>query len=119
MTSTLTFTPSIAPSPGTMHRPQLKIRQADFGDGYSQPTPDGINHIRQVIELRWDVLEAFEKAEIIAFFERHQGTRPFHYQVPGDCRRTWTCADWSVQTLPAQLFSITATIRQYFGAGAL
>lgn len=118
MTDILTFNPPIAPSPGTMHRPQVKLLQAEFGDGYSQATPAGLNHIRQTIELRWDVLEQDEKHAILAFLERHQGNKPFHYQVPGDCRRTWTCADWSVQTLPAQLFSITATIRQYFGAAA-
>ena len=116
MNNILTFDPPIAPSPGTMHRPEIKLLKAEFGDGYSQPTPNGLNHIRQNIELRWDVLELDEKAEIITFFERNQGNRAFHYALPGDCRRAWTCAEWSVQTLPAQLFSITATLRQYFGA---
>src|SRR5690606_29261995 len=46
MTAIPTFDPPFAPSPGAQNKPEIKILQAEFGDGYSQPTPNGLNHIR-------------------------------------------------------------------------
>jgi phage-related protein len=114
--STLTFHPPIAPSPGTSAKPEIKVLRAEFGDGYSQATPDGLNHIRQNIELKWEILELDDRNEILAFLEGQAGTKPFHYALPGDSSKLWTCSEWSTQTLPAQLYSLTATLRQNFGA---
>ena len=36
------FSPPVAPSPGTAHKPTVNLWEAEFGDGYSQPTPKGI-----------------------------------------------------------------------------
>lgn len=38
-----TFIPPVGPSPGTSHKPTVNLWEAEFGDGYSQPTPKGIN----------------------------------------------------------------------------
>jgi phage-related protein len=63
-----TFSPSIAPSPGTGFTPVIKLREADFGDGYSQSSPDGLNHIKMKVELSWRGLTAAQLSELRSFF---------------------------------------------------
>ena len=45
----LTFTPPVGPSPGTAHKPTVNLFETEFGDGYSQPTPKGLNHVRKSV----------------------------------------------------------------------
>lgn len=114
-----TFNPPIAPSPGLQDTPKVKILQAEFGDGYSAPTPDGLNHIRRVLDLRWDVLERDDKDEIADFLKAQQGTKPFLYTMPGEPSPVrYTCKEWSVTAQAAQLYAVTAIFRQDFGSAS-
>jgi phage-related protein len=95
--------------------PEVKVLKAEFGDGYSQPTPDGLNNVRQVVTLQWDYLEADEKQAIIGFMEARKGAEPFTYQIPGEIRAlNWTCDEWSFSALPASLYNVSAKLRQSF-----
>jgi phage-related protein len=115
--TTPTFTPPFAPSPGATNKPEIKILQAEFGDGYTQPTPDGINHIRAVRSLQWEMLERDERNAIISFLEERGGTQPFLFAMPGDAAPVaYTCADWTDTALEAELYTITVTFRRFFGA---
>jgi phage-related protein len=81
------FIPPQEPSPGAQNKPDIKILQAEFGDGYSQPTPDGLNHVRSVLSLQWDYLEGCERDGIISFLECRGGTEPFIFRMPRE--RQW------------------------------
>lgn len=117
--STPIFIPPINPSPGLTDTPEFKILEADFGDGYTQPTPHGINHMRHVIELSWELLEADQMEVIRDFLESRGGVESFHYTLPGEVlSKTYRCAEWRVTALQADLYAITATFRQTFGAAA-
>lgn len=110
-----TLTPPFSPSVGLQDKPELKILKAEFGDGYSQPTPDGINHIRRTLTATWEGLEQDEKDAIISFLVERQGTQPFLYALPGEATPTrYTCADWSTTAIDAGLFTLNATFRQDF-----
>ncbi len=94
-----TFTPPVGPSPGTWHKPTVNLWEADFGDGYSQPTPKGINHIRKSTSLSWNVLTYEQMLEITDFFERMGGHLPFFYRPYGErVAVKWTCKDWTLAT---------------------
>ncbi|UJW85768.1 phage tail protein [Devosia sp. SL43] len=109
------FNPPLAPSPGTQHKRALKLLEAGFGDGYSQPTPDGLNHIRRSVSLTWDALTLAQKDAIDDFFVGKGGTQSFLYQPHGDAVPVlWTCKEWSV-TAPAGRWQISATLVQAFG----
>jgi phage-related protein len=111
-----TFDPPFAPSPGAQNKPEIKILQAEFGDGYSQPTPAGLNHIRRVLTLQWEMLERCERDAMLSFFERRGGTLPFFFAMPGEAHIAYTCADWSDTALEAELYTVKATFKRYFGA---
>ena len=110
----MTFEPPVGPSPGTSYKPKLKILEAEFGDGYSQPTPDGINHMRRNVSLAWNALTMEQMHEIIGFFERHGGTCPFWFQPWGEpCTLKWTCREWDKKTVDG-IWQVTAVLVEAF-----
>lgn len=109
-----TFVPPVRPSPGTTHKPAVSILEAEFGDGYSQPTPKGINHIKKSTTLKWAVLTTEQADEIEDFFERMGGTQPFYFHPFGvRSMMKWTCKDWE-RTTEGGIWQISATLVQSF-----
>jgi phage-related protein len=109
-----TFYPPVGPSPGTGYTPTVSLWEADFGDGYSQSTPKGLNHIKKSYSLAWKVLTEDQYYEITDFLEGQQGNKPFWFQ-PFGAREPmkFTCKEWA-PTSDAGLWSITATFVQSF-----
>lgn len=115
--TTPTFTPPIAPTPGMKNKPEIALLKADFGDGYTQVAPRGINNVRKVYDMSWDVLFPDEADEIIVFLEQQKGSNPFFFIVPGTSKQVkFTCETWSDQTNAAGFRAVTATFRQNFSA---
>lgn len=111
-----TFAPAVAPSPGSEIKPQIKLLRAEFGDGYSQSVPDGLNHIRKVITLKWDGLTEVQKTYIESFFETHGGYKTFQYQPFGvSSMKKWTCAEWSIS--PGAPWAVSAKFEESFYIG--
>lgn len=109
----LTFNPPVGPSPGTRKGRDIKILEADFGDGYSQPTPDGYNHIRRTLSLTWEGVTKAQYQQIIAFFEQHEGVKPFYYRFAGDTSALkWICTSW--EETAQGIYKITAEFKQSF-----
>ena len=110
-----TFYPPVAPSPGTSRKPELDILKASFGDGYGQSVPNGINHQRQVHNLRWDVLTEGQANAIESFLEAKGGYRAFLYLPHGaSAPIAVTCEDWNREFQAAGLSAFTAVFRQSF-----
>lgn len=109
-----TFVPPVDPSTGTADAPEVKTLDAQFGDGYVQNGPDGINNIRSVLTIKWDALKNADADAIIGFLAGQRGSDPFYYGLPGASERLWTCAKWSRTYVTNSLQSVTATFRQSF-----
>lgn len=108
-----TFLPPLPPSSGTRNKPELKILKAEFGDGYTQAVPDGINHIRAVFSLSWEVLTPDQAWAMESFMERQGGTKPFLYQPTGrPAPMLFTCEEWERTMGTPNEF--TATLKQSF-----
>ncbi len=112
-----TFSPPIAPS--TMKgKPELKLLKAEFGDGYTQTARDGLNHIRKVIHLEWEVLTPAQASAIVGFLEQHGGDLPFIYHSATEpLPLKWTCSEWEEGIARGGVRTITATFRQSFNHG--
>jgi phage-related protein len=106
------FVPPVDPSPGTKTKPVLKLKAADFGDGYTQVTRDGLNWIRQVATLQWDLLLPAQAGVIEQFFIGQGGDTPFYYALRDDVIRKWTCKDWERDR--NNVGKISATFREDF-----
>lgn len=111
-----TFKPPIGPSPGTAHKPTVNLWEAEFGDGYSQPTPKGINHIKKSVSLVWKTLTEDQMHEIIDFFEKQGGNKPFYYRPFGERYSIkWTCKEFAPSSDDG-LWAVTATFVQSFSS---
>lgn len=110
-----TFTPPMRPSAGTTHQPEVALRTASFGDGYTQSAPAGLNHIRDVVSFKWDFLSLAEAQEIEGFLAARGGCQPFLYTLNGEAEpRRWVCDTWSVtEGHPCRL---TVTFKESFGS---
>lgn len=113
----ITFQPSIAPSPGTSFEKEVRILRSEFGDGYTQDAPDGLNHIKNVVTLNWTVLPLSVKLELDDFFTERGGYKPFMYQPHGiSTSIKWKCKEWGASgTAP---FTFTAKLVQDFSLGS-
>lgn len=109
------FTPPIAPSPGTRFAPKISINKAEFGDGYTQSSPNGLNHIRHTVSLRWDGVTEAQYIALIDFFETQGGYRPFWYQPRGFAAPLkWVCEEWS--GTDGSPWTVDAKLEQHFTA---
>jgi phage-related protein len=111
-----TFTPPVAPSPGTNRKTKPKLLKADFGDGYAQTAADGVNWLKSTVTLTWDILLPTDATTIITFFRNQGGYTPFYYTLSDDSTANrWTCEEWSEERGQGGLRKVTATLTQYFG----
>lgn len=110
-----TFSPPYPPTVSE-NTPEVKILEAEFGDGYSQETGDGLNNVRSVVRLTWEVLTPAEAKSILDFFKEQRGYGRFWYQLSDDATPTkWSCKEWShTRGTPN---TVTATFRQQFDLG--
>lgn len=110
-----TFTPPVAPSPGTSDTIKIKKLEAEFGDGYSQAIPDGLNNLRREISLDWDLLTPTQSSQIITFFRARKGCEPF-YWTPSDetTPLKWVCDEWTERRIDGGMRSISAKFKQSF-----
>lgn len=88
-----TFNPPVPPSPGTKVKPAYSLRKAEFGDGYTQAQPTGLNHVKLTANLRWDVLSIEDASAIENFLKARGGYEPFLYALSDDITRQWVCTD--------------------------
>lgn len=110
-----TFTPPRAPNIGTEDSPQVNLLKAAFGDGYTQVAAAGINHIRRVISLQWEVLTPTQAKAITDFFVAQGGYTPFYYTPSNETTPVkWTCEEWKDRRDRGGLRTVSATFVQSF-----
>lgn len=107
------FKPARNPDVDPDFTEEPQIREITFGDGYSQRTRRGLNHIQRSLRLSWGLLPAAEEAAIRAFFQARGGVEPFWYGLPGKPLWRWRCARWGggerhygVERLRAELLGV-------------
>ena len=84
------------PAPGFNRGKKPRILGAEFGDGYMETVPDGVNTMLLNLELSWKVL-SFDIADAMDVFLTAQEGRKFLWQMPRELApRVWKCLEWNV-----------------------
>lgn len=110
-----TFNPPVPPSETTVRSVKPKILETQFGDGYTQRTADGLNHIKREVRAVWLNVHALNADAIEAFLEARGGYEPFYWTAPDDdTQRRWACKTWDRQFHPNKRRTLTATFTQDF-----
>lgn len=99
---------------GAMGQIDYRIREAQFGDGYSQAIADGINNKVQTWPLSFEGgIEIIQP--IIDFFDRHQGYKSFYWTPPGSSTPLlFRASKVSLTSKGAGVFSLSAEFKQVY-----
>ena len=112
-----TFVPPKPPAPGSGWQRTLATRRIEYGDGYTQLAPDGVNVRRIQMLLSWPLLSHADADAIATFFETQIG-KSFLYDPPwittGAGTYLWSCAEWSRSEPTSVSSEIQATLAREF-----
>ena len=105
---TLTACPLV----GANSNAEYRARDIQFGDGYNQRAPDGIN-----TDLREYTLEFKGNVDYItdldSFFTRHKGVKSFKWQAPDrEDMRLYICKDIKQRFITNKMRSLTARVKE-------
>ncbi len=112
----LPFPTDPAVSFGVSSKKSYRVLAADFGDGYSQRTKDGLNSEIETLPMVWTTLTYDEAAIITDFIDDRGGSEAFSYTPPGQSvSKNWNCpGGWTFKASNATYTDVTATfIRVY------
>ncbi|WP_266032587.1 phage tail protein [Brucella intermedia] len=92
-----------------------RVRRAQFGDGYSQRSGDGLNANGVKFEATFSVLLDSEARQILNFFEERKGYLPFWWTVPGEITpRQWIATEWRKSFTGPTTRGISAMLEETF-----
>lgn len=101
-----TYTPDYSAS--VAYKP--RVREARFGDGYSQRTPDGINTGTDTWSLTFAVRTDSEAAAILDFLATRGGYEAFDWTPPGEGTAIRVvCREWNRAFDQTNKNTVTAT----------
>lgn len=107
-----TFT--IAPDFNSPLSVEPRVLTAQFGDGYSQRTGDGINIAPRTWALTFSSRTTAEKDVIDSFLQARNGIESFDWTPPTGAAGKFLCKAWQVTPQNAVTWSITATFNEVF-----
>jgi phage-related protein len=107
--------PDIAPNYGATKQSQPRVRNVQFGDGFSQRLRYGLNQDAKVWDLTWEHISEADSDTIEAFLEARGGAEDFEWSPPDETETyKWICQRWSKRLTASGLNSLSATFQQVF-----
>lgn len=106
---TFTWSPRVNPTQTVT----MRVRKAQFGDGYTQVAGDGINPRSQEWELNFIGTEAYIRP-IKQFLDRHEGRRAFAWTPPLEDQGLYRCEQYKPSPLGGGNYTLSATFTQAF-----
>ena len=112
----------VVPDKGQSRSNEPRVFIAEFGDGYEQRTPQGINNINQSIEVGFTSRPKDEIDDIVAFFESKKGATSFSFVMSdsngGSNEETMkvVCENWSQTWKYDDYYDLKATSRRLYEA---
>jgi phage-related protein len=103
------------PVPDPTGTTTLRVRKAQFGDGYVQAVADGIHNVVH----NWPLVfrgTAATMGAIAAFIDAHAGATSFLWTppAPGAVQGYYTCETYTVQANGANVYTVSATFQEVF-----
>lgn len=110
MPDTFTWVPTVA---GLSGDTTLRVRSAQFGDGYGQRVADGLNNRSTSYQLTF-VRDAATITAIVAFLDAHAGATAFYWTPLLRPPALFTCQKYSEPVKDGGVYTLTVTFDQTF-----
>jgi phage-related protein len=108
MTDTFNWVPLVDPQGKTL----LRVRKAQFGDGYAQTAADGLNNVVKTWPLTFRGHSAAINP-ITAFVESHVGVS-FFWTPPLGVQGYYQCIEHNLVPHGGDVYTLTLTLNQVF-----
>lgn len=109
------FTPVHQPSPQSTQRTiKRRVNTAEFGDGYSQRSGDGLNASPRTYLAAWDAILASEAEVYEAFFDAHKVTMFLWTPPLESAQRRWIAGDSTTGYLGGSTVSFSCSLKEVF-----
>lgn len=109
---TESFPDVIGPSYPVEKSVEPRVKRAQFGDGYTQEAPDGLNPLLHTWNLNWDVVTYDERTTITTFLKARNGCESFYWIDGAGTTHLVKCPTWTESNIEPTLYKITATFKQ-------
>lgn len=108
------YIPDIPASYSPSVEPEFNVDRVQFGDGFEQRRPAGLNSTTESWEVSWNNLSEDKYWEIYNFLKSRKGVYAFLWQPPWEgAARPWVCTNLSsVRPTAPYCGSVTATLRE-------
>ncbi|WP_419689148.1 phage tail protein [Burkholderia theae] len=110
MTDTFIWSPTVEGFGGDT---TLRVRKAEFGDGYTQRAGDGLNNRLTPYNLRF-VGKADKISAILAFLDAHAGAVSFFWTPPLRPQARFVCEKYTEPVKNGNVYTITAQFEPTF-----
>lgn len=100
------------PDQGASFELAPRVNRTQFGDGYSQRVPDGLNSVMETWNLAFTLRTKAEVGAIDAFLRTQKGATAFDWTSPAGTVGKFVCVRWSASYLHDLDSSLTATFEQ-------
>lgn len=110
-----TLTPALNPSmSGSSGSEAPRVIRAQFGDGYAQSSPDGLNVSPLAFNAMWENMLNADAESIKTFLRAHVG-QTFYYLLPSEVSaRKWQASKWSWNYTSGETQSLTVSLEEHF-----
>ena len=105
------------PSQSSQRTTMFRTLSTQFGDGYKEDAPDGINYKIDTWNLNFENLTNSDTSNVKTFFDSVGSYSTFTWQAPGDTSsKTWKldARGYSLTAQSGNIYSISSTIYQVF-----
>lgn len=85
------------PDYGSGEKTKARINKSQYGDGYDQSSPDGLNHMLREWSVNFNNRSRTEVDNIVAFLKARKGVEAFEFEVPDSTSGEVAlvkCDDW-------------------------
>ena len=101
-------------------RSSAQVLLAQFGDGYEQRIPMGINNLRQEYAVTFKYRPKEEIDDMVTFLQNTKGANSFNFTVPdtnsanAEFTMKVVCSDFSVSYEYGSFYSLDAVFRRVY-----
>lgn len=89
-----------------------KVFQAQFGDGYEQSVPNGLNNVLEKWNLTFKDVPDATYFQIKQFLKEHKGSIPFQWTTPDGELLWFRCKSWTANPPSYGVRDMTMTFEQ-------
>lgn len=102
------------PDQGASRTKKPRINKTQFGDGYAQVVPEGVNTIAETWNISFTLRRKGEIQSIDSFLSTMNGVSKFTWTTPFGDTLEFVCEEWQADISHDYDSSLTATFQQRY-----